>query len=263
MIKKILIITGTFLMISLGFGQSDNITIISPDTIEINLKSLYPSNDTLVVKLAEDIKVTLPEEGFLQKYGILLGPFLGSLFAALIAIYSIWKTNKNNLELEQKKFDTQRQISENTYCGVLYSVYSELLAHDKIDENIHSEIDQFLDYFSDKLKIQVDNPFSEFPLEFLKLSRSKILDFSKFETNNLSFLTHYINVLDSVQRDLNLSRIREVIKDETDDESLINGLDAYFKQIRGTLEKLSILRKDLKNNIVEIIKSFPQSDVNL
>lgn len=262
MFRKILIITSTFFIIQLGFAQKDDTTLVSSDSMGVKLKSPYPFNDTLIVKLAENTKVTPPKESFLQRYGALIGTFLGAFFAALIAIYSVWRTNRNNLELERKKYNTQKQITENTYCGILFSVHTELLAHDKISENLNSEIEQFLVYFSEKLEIPVDNPFSEFPLEFLKLCRSKILDFSKFETKNLSFLTHYINVMDSVQKNLNLRRIREVIRGETDKDLLIKGISAYFEQIRGTLVKLTNLRKDLKDNIPEIIKSFPQSDVN-
>jgi viroplasmin and RNaseH domain-containing protein len=198
----------------------------------------------------------------LEKYGILIAVFLGSFFAALIAVYSVWKTNKNNIELERKKYNTEKEIRENLYCGILFCIYKELQIHDNIFENLKSEIEQFLQYFREHINVPVDNPFSEFPVDLMKVCRVKILDFDKFETETLSLISNYISLMDAVQNDLNLNRIRETHRRVSSKQVFIKGVEKYFEQINDTLEKLNGLRETIKKNIPEIIKSYPQSDVS-
>jgi hypothetical protein len=197
----------------------------------------------------------------LDKYGSIIGALTGAFLAGIIAVYSVWKTNKNNLELERKKYNTQKEVEENKYCGLLFAVFSDLYAHKKISENLDSEIQEFLAYFETEPTIPTDNPFSEFPVEFMKICRNKILDFYKYETTSFSILTHYLNCLDTLHDDLNLKRIREARINVTDKDQVIAGMNLYFDQIKDTLDKLANLRSELIDKIPEIIKSYPQSEV--
>ncbi|MEJ2544597.1 MAG: hypothetical protein P8Y99_11070, partial [Calditrichaceae bacterium] len=71
----------------------------------------------------------------------------------------------------------------------------------------------------------------------------------------------YLNRLDTLHDDLNLKRIREARINVTDKDQVIAGMNLYFDQIKDTLDKLANLRSELIDKIPEIIKSYPQSEV--
>jgi len=252
---KLHIIIILFISINCLYGEIDS--TITSDTTNSNKIEKQISPET---KAGTESKVKT--ENFIKEYEVFIGSFLGALFAALIALYSIRKTNKNNIELEIRKYNTQKKKKENQYCGVLYAIFADLKAHKKIHDNLSKEIDEFLEYFNNKLDIPVDNPFSEIPVEFLKACRIKILEFDQYETTSLYIFSNYLNLTDVFLRDMNLNRVRESRSKITDKQLLIEGMKLYFDQNKNTLEKLDALRTELITKIEEIIKSYPQSDLN-
>lgn len=199
------------------------------------------------------LKFNLPFSEWISASSTLLASFS----AVAVGIIAIGVTQK----IEENKLAMEKREKEDKYDGILFAIYSELIAHDKIHNNLLLDIDQFLSYYSETLAILVDNPFREFPLEILKACRLRILDFSKYEPRTLSSISHYTNVIESVQNDLNLKNVRVVTKGLTDKEKSINALNEYFQKIKGTLGKLKKVREDLETSISEIIESV-QGDVD-
>lgn len=257
MLRFILFIVTVFCIV--GFSQI-------PDIVKKNFEGksktyLKSQIDTINTKVDGSLKISPSKKNTFQQYPSFFGALIGAFLAGIIAIYSVWKTNRNNLELERKKYHTQREVKENIYCGILFSIFTDLHAHTKISEILKTEIEDFLEYYKSALTIPTDSPFSDFPIEFIKICRNKVLDFYKFETTSFSILTHYINVLDSLQADLNLRRLREARLNIIDEKQLFAGMKGYFDQVLKTLSTLDDLRKELTEKIPEIIESYPQSDI--
>ena len=226
-------------------------------------------NDSVKTIISNDLSTTKnimdnfqSKRTLFEKYDSLFGALLGSLLAALIAIYSINRTNKNNHVLEIKKYNTQKQIMENKYCGILFAIHSSLRIHDKTYDLLGEEIEQYLKLISNNTKIQIESPFSIFHIQFIKSCQLKILDFDKFNTELSSTISYYVFLVDYINENLNLRKIFDTKDLFENDEEFIEGIKEYFKNIKGMIETLKHQREKLKTNIPDEIASFPQNDVN-
>ena len=231
-----------------SFIQNDDSVKIIVSNESLNMEKSYTS--------IQSIKTLL------KKYPTIIGSLLGSFFAALIAICSINKTNKNNIKLEMQKYNTQKQINENKYCGLLFSIYSELKDHDTISDLLNDEIEKYLTLISENIEILTESPFSNFQINFMKSCQLKILDFDKFDTELLSLISRYINLIDFLNKNLNLKRVIDTKNISENEDKFLEGIKEYFKSIRKSVDKLKSLSEIIKNEIPKKIASFPQNDVN-
>ena len=109
--------------------------------INLNAKDSTKVDSVISTKVSEStrpdsinyVKI-LREDSIWITYQGLIGAFVGSMLAALIAIYSIRKTHKNQIFLENEKIHNKRHIEEKIYSGFLFSVYSILLNHKEISK---------------------------------------------------------------------------------------------------------------------------------
>lgn len=76
--------------------------------------------------------------------GAIAGSFFGAVGAGLIALYSIKRTHKNNIEIEKSKLIEIRKEKDKIYCGLLFMIISEI-HYQKIDtEKIEKLINEFV-----------------------------------------------------------------------------------------------------------------------
>ena len=94
---------------------------------------------------------------------------------------------------EEDKFKKILHNNRSRYCGNLYSIYSELITHTQMHKQKIKEINFYLEKISEIKDVVADEPFTPFPIEFLKESRKIMLDFGDYRSSVLAFLSAYIN----------------------------------------------------------------------
>jgi len=233
----------------------------SSATSDTNFISLPLDSLRFVVQSAE----YSPGQNWWQKnVASLLGALLGTFGAGLIAYFSIKKTFKNSNIIEKNKFQVSRKEKEKKYCGLLFMIFSEFAAHDHDTPRLRNEIDDFLKLVEEHKKIIVDTPFTGFEVEFIKECRSNILHFDSFDSEIMTLLSHYINLISRVNYYLDLRRIKETsVYFSGKEEQFVEGVKEYFKEVNSLISALEEARKSLEESILNEINRFPHSDIDI
>jgi hypothetical protein len=249
--------------------------ILNADTLETNYQ-IKNKLDTVYVAVPSDSMIVnvksrelLPEQTWWDKHqgnmtGNMIGALLGALFASLIAIYTVRKTYLNTKKIEEEKITYNKIQRENTYCGLLFMIVSELRGHDMNTTRLREEIELFTNLVENMKDIISEDPFSKYDINFIETCRIKILDYAFFNTEIMSAISNYLNSLYDLNYYLNLERIRKVkIHFKDDDELFIEAFKECFEEVNLLINRLEEGRKEIEKEILLEINSFPHSDIDV
>ena len=189
------------------------------------------------------------------------GTFLGSFCAATIALISILLTNYYNKKSKQRLLQKGLFEKQNIYCSLLYAVYNELLWHKNLSEIIKKELNEIQRISLEKGKLIVDSPSEKFNTEYLHQFRIKILEFHKFNTDLLAYISTYLNLLSSINYSLDFKKVKDFYNHFVDESSYNKALKAYFADLFDLFVKVGKGIQRLQDMIKEELVSFPQNKI--
>ena len=188
----------------------------------------------------------------IEKYQSLIGSFIGALLASLIAIYSIKKTHKNQILLENEKVFNQRHINEKIYCGHIFSIYSILINHAQISIMLKRELNAFANHVKVTGDLLVEKPFNVFAIDLIKECLLKTLSYENYDSNTILYLVTYVNSLDNFDSNLNLIPLLKVRDKYNDNDSYAKTVKKYFDELLGILNLLD----ELNDKITKMIYKY-------
>lgn len=218
-----------------------------------NLDSISTINDSLIAQSdsISYIKI-ITDDSFWITYQGLIGALIGSMLAALIAIYSIKKTHNNQIFLENQKILNNRHIEEKVYCGFLFSIYAILLNHQQISKKLKSELSGFLNYVKSTGDLIIEKTYNRFAIDLMKDCLLKGLSYQNYDSNIVLYLVTYINMLENFDSSLNFIPLLKIKDKHKDIDSYATAVEKYFADLQGLL--LSI--DELNEKIVETILAY-------
>ncbi|OGU69421.1 MAG: hypothetical protein A2499_09435 [Stygiobacter sp. RIFOXYC12_FULL_38_8] len=248
--KKYLIIIIGILFLHLNYAQDST----SLDT------SKYPQNMTLEKSDSITYGQLINDSTFFEEYQGLIGAFIGALSAALIAFFSINKTHKKQIALENEKIIHQKLESEKKYCGILFSIYSILTNHYYISTELKKEIDAHLKILSNTGKLFVDKPYNYLPIDLLKDCTSQIYNYEKYDSNLLMYIVTYVSKIEIFFNDLNFIPLIKMKTEYEDDKSYVESLNGYFAALLKRLEVLDGINEKINSLIKDEINKSSVCD---
>ena len=237
-------------------------SLVFPPKDTLKIDSVIQANDTLSTNNNDVRSIFITNEiSFLEKYEGLVGAFIGSLLAALIAIYSIHKTHKNQVNLENEKIKRNRYQSEKVYCGFLFSIHSILLNHQQFLGSLTKELEGILSNAKLTGKLAYDKPYTYLPVDLLKGNLNNILSYENYNSKNVQLLVTYLNFVENLYNDVNfisLIKLRDETKDETEYKQRV---EYYFNNLFGRITTLNDMIEKLINAIIKEIEASETSNV--
>lgn len=223
--------------------------------------SLHKATEVSITKSdsVQNVFIT-NEKSLLEKYQGLIGAFIGSLFAALIAIYSIYKTRKNQIFIENEKIKRNRYQSEKIYCGFLFSIHSILLNHQQAFEILTKELQAILETVKTIGKFTYDKPYTYLPVDLLKDNLNNVLSYENYNSKNVALLTTYLNLVENLYNDLNFIPLVK-LKTETKEDEYKERVVYYFDKLFGRINTLKDLVARLLKDITDELEKSETSNV--
>ena len=183
-----------------------------------------------------------------------LGPLLGSFLAAMIAFYSIKKTHRNNLILEEKKQKKLVESNESKYCGLLHTILYVIRINDNLLSVLNSEILAYKEIVKELKKV-TEKPFNVIKTELLQSYIIKLYDFDNINTSLLPKLSNYVILLTQLNENLSIKKIDTTV--ENDNKSAILIYSEYaFNFMEHIISKVQKLSEELKPIIEQEVKYF-------
>lgn len=202
------------------------------------------------------------EKSIIFGYQGLIGAFIGSLMAALIAIGSIWKTHKNSTELFNKEKSQERERNERLYCGLLYIIAKELESNGKISELLLTDINSYQEFIKMHKELPSIDPFDKYSFDLLQEVVIKILSYDMYETSIIGLMSPYLLILKRVNHDLVLSRLTE--SDEAKKRGgYYDAVNSYLDDVKKKIGNISTASENIRVAIVNEIGKFPHSEIDL
>ncbi|MDR3610493.1 MAG: hypothetical protein P4L27_08025 [Ignavibacteriaceae bacterium] len=233
------------IFISLLFMASP---IFSQDSI-----SSLPSSkniDTVVIANEGTHKILVTnEKTFIEEYGSITGAFIGALLAALIAVYSVWKTNKNQRKIEKDILSRSKELNKNLYRGFLIIIHSILMGHSGFIESIDDEMKAMLADFKLKNRIAYYKPYSAIPIDLLKKLLIKFVNYENFNINIVIELSIYILYIDNFYNEIDLSNIGKLQKESNYSDMVGGYFNNLFQHIDMLYRKNASIQQALYNEI--------------
>lgn len=216
--------------------------------------STSPTDSTA---LALDI-VSFPENRLIERYQGFLGALVGASLAALVALYSIWRTNKNNLALEQnRRLDVARR-QEDIYCGLLHEIAGELDAHAMIFRDLVRDLPLLRNNSLAVGKVIVSCPPARPSLSHIDVCRIKILEYDGFDTRLLHRISAYVNVCAYFNTNLDFTPLIQVQHQmNINQEEIMRAIKDTFQALEDHLATLQMERENLREAIVREVERFP------
>lgn len=194
-------------------------------------------------------------------YQSIIGAFLGSSLAGLIAYYSIRRTQKNQIDLENEKIKVERYQEEKVYCGYLYSVWAIMQGHQSFLTGLRRELNFILKDFESLGKIAYDKPFNVLPVDLLKESYFKVLGYEKYNSKIVNKLVSYLGVMDSLTNELNFITIKKLKEEIADKKDYAKRVEFYFSQVFGHLDILLETAQIIGNDIMTDLSNSKTSNI--
>lgn len=232
-----------FLFINLNAKDSTKVdSVISTEVSESN----QPDSINYVKILSED-SIWITYQG-------LIGALVGSMLAALIAIYSIRKTHKNQIFLENEKIHNKRHIEEKIYSGFLFSVYSILLNHKEISKALKRELNAFAENVKNTGELIIEKPYNRYSIDLLKECLLKTLSYENYDSDTIMYLVTYVNKLDNFDSNLNFIPLLKIKEQHKDKAEYAKTVKIYFSDLLGLIGLLDELNDKITNLILEFLR---------
>ena len=137
-----------------------------------NIFNSLKNIDTCFVKVVNTQNQSWTE----KNEGAIVGSFIATFFAALIAILSVYLTTQANKKQKQER---EKEI----YCGLLFAIKIELLYQGQNHKYLIQELKVIEHNSLIANEIIVENPPRNISLNFLKNIRNKLIESEIFNTN--------------------------------------------------------------------------------
>ena len=183
---------------------------------------------------------------------------LGSFFAALIALWSINKTNNNNVILEEKRRKGIEESNKQIYCGLLHSIFHIIPRYDNLLTILQKEIEAYKELIEIEFQI-VEKPFNLMQTQILQDMLSQLYKYDNLSTILLPKIADYIMLLNHLNENLNLKRIVESIQSLEKQNSAKILFNSTLKSLSNILEKINILSNELKTELTQEIEFLCKS----
>ena len=189
----------------------------------------------------------------------LLGAFLGTFGAALVAILTVYGTHYFSKKRYRERKEEIESDLINTYCGALHSVIVELRWHLQINGMIRNQVFGIKDKSIKAGRMIIDEPSTLIKTEFLKEARREMLNFKNFNPVITTHAQLYINKAEIINRSLQLNIIDETVERFEEEENFGKAVELYFDQLGKDFDTLeAVLKLNLKFALEEI-KKYPDA----
>lgn len=227
-------------------------------SISINFSQVVGS-DSILNKKVDSTEVKYSDEStinnilsFFERYQSFIGSIIGAFLAALIAIYSIKRTHKNQILLENEKILNNRHIEEKVYCGFLFSVYSVLLNHKEISKALTRELNAFAENVKYTGDLIIEKPYNRYSNDLLKECLLKTLAYQNYDSDTILFLVTYVNKIDNFDSNLNFIPLLKVRDKHKDISTYAETVNKYFSDLYGMIKLLD----ELNDKITKLILAY-------
>jgi len=195
------------------------------------------------------------EDSFCITYQGFLGALVGSMLAAVIAIYSIHKTHKNQIFLENEKIHNRRHIEEKIYSGFLFSVYSILLNHKEISKALKRELNAFAENVKITGNLLIEKPYNRYSVDLLKECLLKSLSYENYDSDTIMYLVTYVNKLENFDSNLNFIPLLKIRDQHKDNAEYAKTVKIYFSDLLGLIALLDELNDKITNLILDFLRN--------
>jgi len=234
-----------------------------------NNSSVTQKVDTVYIPVPSDSLIInvksreYPEQTWWDRNQSVIGSTIGAFLAALIAIYTVWRTFKNTKEIEANKNKSRRIEKEKTYCGLLFMIYGELHEHNKKNYILRKAIPIFTETVDKSEGIPYHDPFdnAKYGVTFIEACRIKILDFDFSNASLMTSISSYLHETQQLNHSLNLSPLIRVYEKYPPDV-LIQKFHKSFEVVTKMIDILEKRREEIRIEILAEIKSFPHINVD-
>ena len=232
------------------------------DSIKTNSQSKL--KDTVIVVNEGTQKIFIDNNpSFLERYQTLIGAFLGSLLAAIIALFSIWRTYKNQKKLNDEVHEKQIQLeiqkltytesrNKDHYRGILITIRSILISHKYVIDELKKELSSLIDDFKNHGRLAYEKPHTFIPIDLLKKLLIKLIEYEDYNIRILFSLSGYIISVDNLYNDLDFQSIVR-LKNEFKFHEMVEN---YFERLNGRLSTLNVKSGEIENWIEKEINSL-------
>jgi len=242
--KYLLILFCSLLFINLNAKDSTIVDSVSATKV---LEATQPDSINYVKILNED--------SFWITYQGFIGALVGSMLAALIAIYSIRRTHKNQIFLENEKIHNRRHIEEKIYSGFLFSVYSILLNHKEISKALKRELNAFAENVKCSGNLIIEQPYNRYSVDILKDCLLKSLSYENYDSDTIMFLVTYVNKLENLDSNLNFIPLLKIRDQQKDNAEYAQTVKMYFSDLLGLIGLLDELNDKVTNLILDYLRN--------
>lgn len=175
--------------------------------------------------------------------------FMGSFLAAIIAILSIYFTNRN-FKRNNKKIQSKK------YATLLSGIKDEVINNEKITKLIKEEIDVYIETVKRSGKMVELAPFNEIKLSFIKECRLNIVDNDNIRTDLINFISRYIDKGEAVNDALMLNNLFAVQKLKPKNLLLYKAFKIYYVGVLELVDQLDSGSSPLQQVIDLILEDF-------
>lgn len=184
----------------------------------------------------------------ITEYQTIIGSFIGTIGAGLVAYFSIKSSFNKQKLIERDKLLESMKKERKIYDGFIFALLTDFSNVKVLYKNLLNELSAYQLDIPQSLKIPVEKPISRVSNEISKKLFQEIIKYENFNSKIISQLTLYISISDDYYSNLNFEPLIKLkFKDEAD---LISRCSGYFEAI---IKKHSILIKEV-DKIIELLK---------
>lgn len=182
---------------------------------------------------------------------LVFSTFVGSFLAAIIAIVSIYLTNRN-FKINNKEKESRK------YVTLLSGIKDEVINNEKITKLIKEEIDVYIETVKRTGKIVELAPFNEIKLSFIKECRLNIVDNDNIRTDLINFISRYIDKSEAVNDALMLNKLFAVQQLAPKNLLLYKAFKIYFNSVLELVDDLDSGGRPLQQVLNLILEDFTE-----
>ncbi len=219
-----------------------------------NLKQIEASSDTLKVELVNPTSDSQPSN-WVTRWGVLIG----TLGSGLVAVFSVWKTDKNASKRELIKVQEQKEIRNNQYCGLLAGILYILQSHGHKVKKIQSLLDSIKTGTLERQRLVVSDFGQRLSLDILSKCVLKLLAFEQYNAKIGSSAIYYLLSAEDLNSSFDFSqvaRLEEIMKDDT--TKYLNMVKMYCDALNNHVVLLENGRKIICLQIEEELEKCSQ-----
>lgn len=191
----------------------------------------------------------------------IVGPLLGSFLAALVALISIYFTNRNNIRLQNNLIQRKQAHNEDVYCGYLFAIFHEINWHQNLLLRLRNELVIIRNQALADLRFNIPVAHELFRIEYINSYRINTLKFERFDTDLLALISTYLNLIMTINSNLHFEYVQNLRLEFESDEAYRDGLIVFFDELEGFLSRAEGGMANIQAGIVEVVRTFPGNQI--